>query len=50
MTCPNCGEECAREEVDVGPGAIPAGPWTCEACEWCEEPPAWLFPLLPVAE
>lgn len=28
MTCPKCGEECYREEVDVEIGVI-YGPWHC---------------------
>ena len=34
MLCPNCGEECNRDEVDVGVGVI-TGPWGCY-CGWSE--------------
>lgn len=33
--CPKCGENCARDEVDVGVGVI-AGPWGCPNCGWSE--------------
>ena len=36
MTCPQCGEECTRDEVDVGTGSIAASPWGCENCGWVE--------------
>jgi hypothetical protein len=31
MKCPKCGEECDREEVDVGVGVL-HGPWGCLNC------------------
>ena len=34
MKCPKCGEECWREEADVGVGII-YGPWGCQ-CGWSE--------------
>lgn len=34
--CPKCGDECWREEVDVGVGVI-YGPWGC-SCGWSESP------------
>ena len=34
MMCPNCGEECWRDEVNVGVGII-CGPWGC-SCGWSE--------------
>jgi ribosomal protein L37AE/L43A len=34
--CPKCGEECQREEVDIGVG-IQTGPWYCTSCDWSEE-------------
>ena len=37
LMCPDCGEECDRDEVDVGVGTI-YGPWHCIGCGW--EPPA----------
>lgn len=36
MDCPQCGEECYRDEVDVGVGVI-YGPWGCY-CGWSEYP------------
>lgn len=30
--CPYCGAEAERDEVDVGVGMIPAGPWGCPSC------------------
>ena len=36
MKCPNCGEECNRDEVDVGVGVI-SGPWSCYECGWSED-------------
>lgn len=35
MNCPKCGEECARDEADVGVGVI-YGPWGCYYCGWSE--------------
>lgn len=34
MVCPNCGDQCGRDEVDVGVGII-NGPWGC-GCGWSE--------------
>lgn len=34
MECPKCGEECMRDEVDVGVGII-YGPYGCY-CGWSE--------------
>ena len=36
MQCPNCGELCERDSVDVGVGVID-GPWGC-ICGWSEHP------------
>jgi len=36
MDCPKCGEECCRDQVDVGVG-IMYGPWGC-MCGWSEYP------------
>ena len=36
MECPKCGEECMRDEVDVGVGVI-YGPYGCY-CGWSESP------------
>jgi hypothetical protein len=36
MNCPKCGEECDRDEVDVGVGVI-YGPYGC-GCGWSEDP------------
>lgn len=33
--CPQCGNECDRDEVDVGVGVI-TGPWGCYGCGWSE--------------
>lgn len=35
MDCPKCGEECWRDEVDVGVGTI-YGPYGCPSCYWSE--------------
>lgn len=34
MKCPNCGEMCDRDSVDVGVGVM-YGPWGCY-CGWSE--------------
>jgi hypothetical protein len=34
--CDKCGEECNRDEVDVGVGVI-TGPWGCPGCGWSED-------------
>lgn len=36
MICPNCGEACWRDEVDVGVGVM-HGPWGCP-CGWSSDP------------
>lgn len=36
MRCPHCGDECARDDVDVGIG-IMYGPWGCPNCGWSED-------------
>jgi hypothetical protein len=36
MTCPQCGADCTREEVDVGVGLI-CSPWVCTECNWDED-------------
>lgn len=36
MKCPNCEEDCDRDEVDIGVG-IQYGPWRCLTCGWSEE-------------
>jgi hypothetical protein len=33
--CEKCGEECWRDEADVGVGVI-YGPWACGVCGWSE--------------
>jgi len=33
--CPNCGDDCWRDEADVGVG-IMYGPWGCPSCGWSE--------------
>jgi hypothetical protein len=33
--CPKCGDECWREDADVGVGII-YGPWGCPSCGWSE--------------
>jgi hypothetical protein len=35
MKCDNCGEECWRDEVDIGVG-YQNGPWRCDNCGWYE--------------
>jgi hypothetical protein len=37
MNCEKCGEECERDEVDVGVGYV-YGPWGCWQCGWSEDP------------
>jgi transposase len=34
--CPRCGYELERDEVDVGPCSVPAGPWGCRRCGYVE--------------
>jgi hypothetical protein len=36
MLCPKCGEECDRDEVDVGVGVL-YGPWGCGCCGWSDD-------------
>lgn len=36
MSCPKCGEDCDRVEVDVGVG-WEFGPWGCPSCRWSED-------------
>lgn len=36
MKCPNCGEQCERDMVDVGVGEMPSGPYGCENCGWVD--------------
>lgn len=33
--CPECGDECDRDAVDIGVG-IQHGPWFCPSCGWNE--------------
>lgn len=42
MKCPDCGEECERDEVDNGVGIQAAGPWGCPFCHWVEGDPLTL--------
>jgi hypothetical protein len=35
LVCPRCGNDCMRDEVDVGVGVI-FGPWGCY-CGWSED-------------
>lgn len=37
MFCPKCGEQCHRDEVDVGVGIV-TGPYGCPGCGWSEDP------------
>ena len=41
MTCPKCGSECERDEVDNGVGMEACGPWGCPECHWVEKRPAF---------
>lgn len=36
MTCPQCGGECERDEIDNGVGMEACGPWGCPECHWVE--------------
>ena len=36
MTCPNCGDDCSRDEVHNGVAML-YGPWGC-SCGWSEDP------------
>ena len=38
MDCPHCGEECVRDEVDIGVG-VTCGPYGCYSCGWSEWKP-----------
>lgn len=44
MKCPKCGAEAERDEVDVGVGSVPAGPYGCFECGWVQEAPRELVP------
>ena len=35
MKCPSCGDECIRDEVDIGVGMM-CGPPYCRGCGWSE--------------
>lgn len=35
LTCPQCGNPCDRDEVDIGVG-IQYGPGSCQECGWVE--------------
>lgn len=35
MNCPLCGDNCMRDEVDIGVGTI-YGPFGCPSCGWSE--------------
>lgn len=34
--CPYCGEPMERDEIDVGIGSVPTGPWGCAVCLYIE--------------
>jgi len=36
MQCPKCGNDCQRDEADVGIGVM-YGPWGC-LCGWSSDP------------
>lgn len=36
MTCPECGGECERDEVDNGVGMEACGRWGCPDCQWVQ--------------
>lgn len=35
MNCPQCNDDCYRDEVDIGVG-VQYGPWRCCSCGWYE--------------
>jgi hypothetical protein len=35
MKCPQCNDDCWRDEVDIGVGTQ-YGPWRCSSCGWYE--------------
>jgi hypothetical protein len=35
MICPQCNEQCWRDEVDIGID-VQCGPWRCQGCGWYE--------------
>ncbi len=37
MKCPECGEECTCDEVDIGVGSQQCGPYGCENCGWVQK-------------
>lgn len=43
MNCPQCGEVCERDMVDIGLGEMPTGPFGCENCGWVQPPEQDLF-------
>lgn len=43
MKCPQCGEQCERDEVDNGVGMEACSPWGCPFCYWFEKPEAFDF-------
>lgn len=36
MRCPQCGASCEQDDVDVGIGTVPIGPWGCPECHWVQ--------------
>ncbi len=36
MKCPNCGEECTCDTVDVGVGEMQSSPYGCKNCGWVQ--------------
>lgn len=35
-TCPDCGNFCIRDEVDIGVGTM-YSPWRCSECGWSQQ-------------
>ena len=35
MKCPQCNDDCSRDEVDIGVG-VQYGKWQCSSCGWYE--------------
>lgn len=39
MNCPQCGEKCEADFVDIGVGEQQVSPYYCPNCDWSQESP-----------
>lgn len=50
MLCPQCGEPCVQDTVDIGVGEQPVGPWGCPNCYWVAPDPREVERLIDLSE